>query len=76
MCAAPFPTGGAWISGDPAELERLIAAYPHLIARDAAGVLVFLAPGQIELEIRQERFDKISFHALREYSGLAEEAPA
>ncbi len=65
-----------WISGDAAELDRLIAAYPHLIARDAAGVLVFLAPGKIELEIRQERFDKISFHALREYSGLQEEAAA
>jgi peptide chain release factor 3 len=65
-----------WISGDPVELDRLIAAYPHLIARDAAGVLVYLAPGKVELEMRQERFDKIAFHALREYSGLAEEAPA
>jgi hypothetical protein len=37
---------------------------------------VFLAPGKVELEMRQERFDKIAFHALREYSGLEEEAPA
>ena len=65
-----------WISGDPAELDRFIAAYPHLIARDAAGVLVFLAPGKVELEMRQERFDKIAFHALREYSGLEEATPA
>jgi len=63
-----------WISGDPVELERLISAYPHFVARDAAGVLVFLAPGKVELEMRQERFDKIAFHAQREYSGLEEEA--
>jgi peptide chain release factor 3 len=73
----PVPYYAArWISGAAAELDRLIAAYPHLIARDAAGVLVFLAPGKVELEMRQERFDKIAFHALREYSGLEEEAPA
>jgi len=49
-----------WISGDPAELERFIAAYPHLIVKDAAGVLAFLAPSKAELEVRQERFDKIA----------------
>ena len=73
----PVPYYAArWISGDPAELDRFISAYPHLIARDAAGVLVFLAPGKVELEMRQERFDKIAFHALREYSGLEEATPA
>jgi peptide chain release factor 3 len=65
-----------WISGEPAELERFIDTYPHLIVRDAAGVLAFLAPSKAELEVRQERFDKIRFHTLREYSGLEEEAPA
>jgi peptide chain release factor 3 len=73
----PVPYHAArWISGEPAELERFAAAYPHLIARDAAGVLVFLAPGKVELEMRQERFDRIAFHAQREYSGLEEAAPA
>jgi peptide chain release factor 3 len=73
----PVPYYAArWICGDPAELERFTAAYPHHIARDAAGVLVFLAPGKVELEMRQERFDRIAFHAQREYSGLEEEAPA
>jgi peptide chain release factor 3 len=73
----PVPYHAArWISGDAYELDRFIAAYPHLIARDAAGTLVFLAPGKVELEMRQERFDKIAFHALREYAGLEEEAPA
>jgi peptide chain release factor 3 len=72
---APVPYYAArWISGDPAEVDRFVAAYPHCIARDGAGVLVFLAPGKVELEMRQERFDKIVFHALREYSGLEDEA--
>jgi len=65
-----------WVSGEPAELERLSAAYPHLMARDAAGVLAFLAPSKFELERRQEQFDKLRFHSLREYAGLEEEAPA
>ena len=61
-----------WISGEPAEIERLIDAYPHLIVKDAAGVLAFLAPSKAELEVRQERFDKIRFHTQREYAGLEE----
>jgi peptide chain release factor 3 len=65
-----------WISGDPAELERFIDAYPHLVVRDSAGVLAFLAPSKAELEVRQERWNKIRFHTLREYSGLEEETPA
>jgi peptide subunit release factor RF-3 len=34
------------------------------------------APSKVELELRQERFDKIRFHSQREYSGLEEAAPA
>ena len=68
--------GARWVSGEPAELERLIAAWPHLMARDSAGVLAFLAPSKFELERRQEQFEKIRFHALREYAGLEEAALA
>jgi peptide chain release factor 3 len=68
--------GARWVSGEPAELARLAAAYPHLMARDGAGVLAFLAPSKFELERRQEGFEKLRFHALREYAGLEEEAPA
>ncbi len=64
--------GARWVSGEPAELERLASAYPHLMAKDGAGVLAFFAPSKAELEVRQERFDKIRFHALREYAGLEE----
>ena len=67
--------GARWISSDDAlELQHFMDTYPHLIANDAAGVPTFLAPSKPELEVRQERWTKIRFHSLREYSGLAEEA--
>jgi peptide chain release factor 3 len=68
--------GARWISGDEAELERFIRAFPHLVARDAGGVLAFLAPSKAELEVWQERWDKVRFHTLREYSGLEETTAA
>jgi peptide chain release factor 3 len=68
--------GARWISGEAAEVRRLVEAYPHLIVKDAGGVLAFLAPSKAELEVRQERYDKVRFHSLREYAGLEEEAPA
>jgi peptide chain release factor 3 len=64
--------GARWISGDEAELDRFVRAYPHLVARDAGGVLTFLAPTKAELEVWQERWNKLRFHTLREYSGLEE----
>jgi peptide chain release factor 3 len=65
--------GARWISSDDAvELKRFMDTYPHLIADDAAGVPTFLAYTRAELEVRQERWTKIQFHTLREYSGLAE----
>ena len=68
--------GARWISGDEAEVDRFVRAYPHLVARDAGGVLTFLAPTRAELEVWQERWNKIRFHTLREYSGLEEGQPA
>jgi peptide chain release factor 3 len=73
----PVPYWGArWISGEPADLDALLRAYPHLVARDSAGVLAFFAPSKAELEVRQARYERIRFHTQREYSGLEEEAPA
>jgi peptide chain release factor 3 len=67
--------GARWISsGDAAELRRFIDLHPSQIANDAAGVPAFLAPTKAELEVRQERWTKIQFHTLREYSGLDEAA--
>ncbi|HWA38198.1 MAG TPA: peptide chain release factor 3 [Burkholderiales bacterium] len=62
--------GARWLSGDPGEIARLGAAYPHLMAKDSAGVLAFFAPSKAELEVREERFSNVRFHALREYAGL------
>jgi len=62
-----------WISSDDkAELERFINAYPDRIAHDAAGVPAYLVSVMAELEVAEERWTKISFHRLREYSGIAE----
>jgi peptide chain release factor 3 len=68
--------GARWVSGEPDEIDRLVKMYPHLMARDSAGVLAFLAPSKSELDVRMERFDKIRFHTQREYSGLEEAAAA
>src|SRR3954469_1629787 len=65
--------GARWLSGDRAQLERFTNAYPHLMVKDAAGVQAFLAPSKPELEVIQERYDKVRFHTLREYAGLEEE---
>ncbi|HUQ74568.1 MAG TPA: peptide chain release factor 3 [Burkholderiales bacterium] len=67
--------GARWISSeDASELRRFIDLHPSQIANDAAGVPAFLAPTKAELEVRQERWTKIQFHTLREYSGLDEAA--
>ena len=73
-CCRCRSTARAGSPAIPTELERLSNAYPHLMARDAAGVLAFFAPTRAELEVRQERFDKVRFHTQREYSGLEEAA--
>jgi peptide chain release factor 3 len=65
--------GARWISSEDAnELKRFIDMHPSQIANDAAGVPTFLAPTKAELEVREERWTKIRFYTLREYSGLAE----
>jgi peptide chain release factor 3 len=67
--------GARWISSeDAAELKRFIEMHPSLIANDAAGVPAFLAPSKAELEVREERWTKIRFYTLREYSGLVDVA--
>jgi peptide chain release factor 3 len=63
--------GARWISSDgETELKRFIDTYAHRVAYDAAGVPAFLATTNAELEVTQERWTKIQFHNLREYSGL------
>jgi peptide chain release factor 3 len=68
--------GARWVSGEAAELERLSAAHPNHMARDGAGVLAYLALSKFDLDWTAEKFPKVRLHALREYSGLEEEALA
>ena len=60
-----------WITcDDPLELQRFIDAHPHHIAYDAVDAPAFLVPYAAELQIAQNRWKKIQFHALREHAGL------
>ncbi len=62
-----------WVSSDDtAELKRFVDANAYRIAYDGAGVPAFLASMGAELEVAAERWQKIVFHTLREYVGLAE----
>jgi peptide chain release factor 3 len=63
-----------WVSSeDAAELERFVNANAYRMARDSAGVPAFLATMKSELAVAEERWPKITFHALREYTGLAQD---
>ena len=68
--------GARWVSGEAAEVERLVVAHPNHMARDGAGVLTYLALSKFDLDWTAEKFPKLRLHALREYSGLEEEALA
>jgi peptide chain release factor 3 len=61
-----------WLSSeDPVELQRFIDANAFRIAYDGAGVPAFLAAMMAEIQVATERWPKIAFHVLREYTGLA-----
>ncbi len=60
-----------WITCEDArELQRFIDAHPHHVAYDAVDAPAFLVPYAAELQIAQNRWKKIRFHALREHAGL------
>jgi peptide chain release factor 3 len=40
------------------------------MAEDVVGASVFLAAHRSELDVAQQRWGKIQFHALREHAGL------
>jgi peptide chain release factor 3 len=70
---APY-VAARWVScEDDLELQRFIAAHAHRIAFDNAGVPAYLVSMRAELEIAQERWPGIRFHALREHAGLVQE---
>ena len=60
-----------WVTcDDDRELQRFIDANSHRVAHDAVGAPAFLAGNAIEIDVAQEQWPKIKFHALREHAGL------
>ena len=60
-----------WItSDDERELKRFIDFYAHRVAYDAVNAPTYLVANRSELQVAQEQWPKIQFHALREHAGL------
>ena len=62
-------TSARWVTCDD---KRLLAefekALSHNVAYDAAGNMAYLAPSNINLELTQERWPKLTFHTTREHA--------
>jgi peptide chain release factor 3 len=62
-------TCARWVTGEDkrmlAEFEKMLA---HNIARDAAGNLAYLSPNSVNLQLTQERWPDLKFHATREHA--------
>ena len=58
-----------WVTGED---KRMLADFEknlgHNVAYDAAGNMAYLAPNNINLELTQERWPKLVFHATREHA--------
>jgi peptide chain release factor 3 len=58
-----------WVTCDD---KKILADFEnnlsHNIAHDAAGNLAYLAPSNINLELTQERWPKVTFHTTREHA--------
>ena len=60
-----------WVSSDdPITLKKFIQENIHRMAEDVVGASVFLASHKSELDVAQQRWEAIQFHALREHAGL------
>jgi peptide chain release factor 3 len=60
-----------WITADdPAVLKRFIDAYAERIAYDVVGAPTLLLSHRVELQVAQDRYPEVHFHALREHAGL------
>ncbi|MBU3613334.1 peptide chain release factor 3 [Polynucleobacter sp. Latsch14-2] len=60
-----------WVSSeDPVALKKFTQENIHRMAEDVVGALVFLASHKSELDVAQQRWESIQFHALREHAGL------
>ncbi|MFZ4055419.1 MAG: peptide chain release factor 3 [Polynucleobacter sp.] len=60
-----------WVSSDdPLILKKFIQENSHRMAEDVVNAPVFLAAHKSELDVAQQRWEAIRFHALREHAGL------
>jgi peptide chain release factor 3 len=60
-----------WVSSeDPVALKKFMLENIHRMAEDVVGASVFLASHKSELDVAQQRWESIQFHALREHAGL------
>jgi peptide chain release factor 3 len=60
-----------WVSGDKAEMERFLAAYPSSLAADLDGAPVFMATSAFNLRYEQERWPQIAFADVKDYQKAA-----
>ena len=60
-----------WVSGDKAELEKFLDAYPSSVAADLDGAPVFMASSAFNLRYEQERWPKIAFTDVKDYQKVA-----
>ncbi|SFB82645.1 peptide chain release factor 3 [Marinospirillum celere] len=57
-----------WVdSSDAKKLEEFKRKSEENLARDGAGLLTYLAPTRVNLQLAQERFPEIEFHSTREH---------
>jgi peptide chain release factor 3 len=60
-----------WVSStNPLVLKKFIQENSHRISEDVVGAPVFLAAHKSELDVAQQLWKEVEFHALREHAGL------
>ena len=60
-----------WVqTGDKAEMERFLKAYPSSIAEDLDGAPVFMATSAFNLRYEQERWPDVEFSDVKDYQAV------
>ena len=56
-----------WVNGSDKDLEQLKIKAGNNIAIDSAGMLSYLAPSMVNLQLTMERHPNLTFNAIREH---------
>jgi len=56
-----------WVSGNDKDIEQLKAKAGNNVAIDSAGMLTYLAPSMVNLQLTMERHPNLTFSATREH---------